>query len=463
MAALSSRRSPAQRPFVLVPRGSPLGGRRPPRLRRALTRLGHAPSPLLVVGSAAPRAVRAPIRVGWGEANSNTVWLGAALRGGDGAPRRWAPRARRSSPPSPGRLLERAGGNPLYAEEFVADGWSSAADRPDGAVPETVQALIAGRLDTLAADAKALLHDAAVVGKVFWTGALAVMGDREREDVLTGVRELVRREFVRPARVSSVAGEDEFSFWHVLVRDVAYQQIPRGPRAEKHVRAAEWIEQAAAERVSDHAEILVHHYRQAIELHRAAGGIDCVPELESRLGSYLVLAGDRALHLDIGAAERAYRDALALIPQGATRAAVLVKLADVLQEQGRVVEAEQAYEKAMPELRAAGDDHAAAVAMVGLARSLWRHGDTSRAAMLTREAIPILEQAPGPISCSPTAVRRGKTRWAADRRTRSPGQTRASCSPNARGRERRAPSPVPGHRSHRSPRSRGPRGHVRGA
>ena len=134
-------------------------------------------------------------------------------------------------------LLERAGGNPLYAEQFarmLAERGSVA----DLAVPETVHALVAARLDTLRPELKALLHDAAVVGRVFWSGAVASVGDRDRDAVRRDLNELMHREFVRPIRISAIAGEDEFSFWHALVRDVAYQQIPRSPRAEKHVAAA---------------------------------------------------------------------------------------------------------------------------------------------------------------------------------------------------------------------------------
>ncbi|MEX2612335.1 MAG: AAA family ATPase, partial [Gaiellaceae bacterium] len=159
-------------------------------------------------------------------------------------------------------LLERAGGNPLYAEQF-ARMLSERGGVEDLTIPETVQALMSARLDTLRPELKGLLHDAAVVGRVFWSGAVAVVGERERDEVRRDLNELVRREFVRPVRVSSIDGEDEFSFWHALVRDVAYLQIPRSPRAERHLAAAAWVETTAGERLADHAEILVHHYGQA--------------------------------------------------------------------------------------------------------------------------------------------------------------------------------------------------------
>ena len=175
-------------------------------------------------------------------------------------------------------LLERAGGNPLYAEEFVRMLSDQGVVTEQGelvgngeiALPESVHALIAARLDTLAPERKALLHDASVVGKVFWPGAVASVGGTDKGAVRERLRELVRKELVRPARSSSVEGEDEFLFWHALVRDVAYGQIPRASRAEKHRAAAEWIEQTAGERVADHAELIAHHYLQALELARAA-------------------------------------------------------------------------------------------------------------------------------------------------------------------------------------------------
>ncbi len=134
-------------------------------------------------------------------------------------------------------LLERAGGNPLYAEEFVR----LLADRGDVAgteeVPASVQALIAARLDTLSPERKSLLQDAAVVGKVFWAGALAELGGRDVRDVQQALHELSRKELVRPARTTAMAGEHEYGFWHGLVRDVCYAQIPRAARSDRRSAA----------------------------------------------------------------------------------------------------------------------------------------------------------------------------------------------------------------------------------
>ena len=180
-------------------------------------------------------------------------------------------------------LLDRAGGNPLYAEQYVR----MLAERGTTVdLPESVQGIIAARLDGLPPEEKAALQDAAVLGKVFWLGALGVSEER--------LHALQQKEFVQRARRSSVAGETEFAFKHVLVRDVAYGQIPRAERAQKHARAAEWIESLG--RPEDHAEMVAHHYASALELARAAG--QDVDDLVVRTRTALRDAGEHALTLN---------------------------------------------------------------------------------------------------------------------------------------------------------------------
>ena len=85
------------------------------------------------------------------------------------------------------------------------------------------------------------------------------------------MRELSRKELVHPTRRSSIEGESEHAFWHILTRDVAYAQLPRSSRAARHVAAARWIESKAPERSEDLADVLAYHYATALELARAAG------------------------------------------------------------------------------------------------------------------------------------------------------------------------------------------------
>jgi class 3 adenylate cyclase/tetratricopeptide (TPR) repeat protein len=291
-------------------------------------------------------------------------------------------------------LLERAGGNPLYAEQF-ARMLAETGDVDALTVPETVQALVAARLDTLRPELKSLLHDAAVVGRVFWNGAAAAVGERGQDDARRELNELVHREFVRPLRASSIEGEEEFSFWHALVRDVAYQQIPRGPRAEKHLAAARWVEETAAERVADHAEILVHHYSEALELTRAAGAER--RDIERELVRFLMLAGERASHLDTSAAEACYRRALDLAADDErARAEAQAKLAGVLVQRGDVENGIELLESAIAVMRTL-DEQAAGQCTTHLATILWSLGDVARSRSVGLEAIEILErQPPGP-------------------------------------------------------------------
>ena len=137
-----------------------------------------------------------------------------------------------------------------------------------------------------------MLQDAAVIGTRFWTGALASLAGRRTLD--DGLHALERKEFVRRERGSTVEGDREYAFRHLLVRDVAYSQIPRGERAEKHLLAARWIEQLG--RREDHAEMLAHHYLQALEWTVAAGG--STDAFADSARAALADAGDRASALN---------------------------------------------------------------------------------------------------------------------------------------------------------------------
>ena len=158
-------------------------------------------------------------------------------------------------------MLERAGGNPLYAEQFV-ELYTEQGSTDELALPETLQGIIAARLDGLPDSEKGLLQDAAVVGKVFWASSIG----RDPDAATTSLHSLERKGFVRRQRRSSLEGESEFAFAHALVRDVSYGQIPRADRARRHHAVAEWIDGLG--RPEDHAEMLAYHWSSALELVR---------------------------------------------------------------------------------------------------------------------------------------------------------------------------------------------------
>ena len=213
-------------------------------------------------------------------------------------------------------LLARIGGNPLYAEQFCRVlGEHGRLEE----LPDTLHGIVAARLDALADVEKRLLQDAAVVGKVFWLGALEAIGGISRREGDELLQALARREFVQRARRSSVAGDSEYAFRHELLRDVAYDEIPRAGRAERHQRAAEWIDSLG--RPEDHADLLAHHYLAALDC--AGATAEDVTILVERAAQALHYAGLRAIRLS--ANERAvehFSRAIALIerlPEGDER------------------------------------------------------------------------------------------------------------------------------------------------
>ncbi|MFN2470423.1 MAG: AAA family ATPase [Gaiellaceae bacterium] len=265
--------------------------------------------PLLVVASARPELLAR--RPGWGGGKSNAATLSLAPLSERETAELVHSLLERAVLPAEvqAAVLARAGGNPLYAEEFARMVAERGLDGAGGElpVPETLQGIVAARLDGLDRGEKRLLQNAAVVGKVFWPAALGLEG--ELEGVLHG---LERREFVRRERRSGVAGQLQYAFRHVLVRDVAYAQIPRSERAAKHDQVAQWIESLG--RGEDVAELLAHHYASALEYTRAAGGDTGALGVRARRA--LRDAGRRAVALNVFAAGfRFYEQAAELTPR----------------------------------------------------------------------------------------------------------------------------------------------------
>jgi hypothetical protein len=295
--------------------------------------------PLLVVGTARPELLAR--RPGWGGGKPNALTLSLVPLSDDDTARLIGLLLGRGlvEAGQQGALLAHAGGNPLFAEQYVR----MLADQGAGRqlpLPESVQGIIGARLDLLTPPEKRLLQDAAVIGKVFWPSAAAALGGTpgggELEECLHA---LERKQFIRRERVSSLAGETQYAFAHVLLCDVAYGQIPRAARAGKHAQAAGWIESLG--RAEDHAEMLAHHYLSALDLAHAArrDTADLAPQARTALRR----AGDRACALlAFAAAAGYYRAALALWPQDVQeqRASLLLLLGTALLEAGETHQAE---------------------------------------------------------------------------------------------------------------------------
>jgi class 3 adenylate cyclase/tetratricopeptide (TPR) repeat protein len=338
--------------------------------------------PLLIVCTTRPELLERRPAWGGGKRNAFTISLGP-LDDADTA-RIVAGALERSVLPADtqSELLARADGNPLYAEQYarmLAEG--SGAET----LPESVQGIIAARLDLLSAEEKSLLQEAAVVGRAFWPGAL----DASQELL----RSLLRKEFVRRERRSSVAGEEEYSFAHALVRDVAYGQIPRADRAAKHRAAAAWIQTLPADRAADRAEMVAHHLGAALELAAASGVAD--DGLRSEAREAFRDAGERAASLNaLPAAVRHLSAALELTADDdPERPRVLLALGLVLSETDHAA-ALPVLDEAEAALEAAGDPTAAASAAIIGARTSWYLGSRDGADGHLQRALTLLEHEP---------------------------------------------------------------------
>lgn len=179
-------------------------------------------------------------------------------------------------------LVEVADGNPLYAHEYVrmlieqgalrqsGRGWSLDKHR-DLPMPDSVHGVIANRIDLLDSADRAVLLAASVVGTQFWPGAIAASLGRPVESVERSVRRLEQRDFVHERPESTIAGQPEFRFRHVLVRDVCYERLPRTERVARHERTADWLDALSHTRDTDLAEVLAHHRWAAHQVAEALG------------------------------------------------------------------------------------------------------------------------------------------------------------------------------------------------
>jgi class 3 adenylate cyclase/tetratricopeptide (TPR) repeat protein len=329
--------------------------------------------PLLVLGTARPELLER--RPGWGGGKPNATTLSLAPISDDETAelvRNLVASTAELSTRTHSDLLVRAGGNPLYAEEFarlVVDG------RSTDDLPEGVQGLIAARLDALPSAEKELLQGAAVVGKVFWLGAASAIAEAPRWTAGEQLHALERKEFVRRDRRSTVAGEEQYAFWHALVREVAYGQIPRVRRVQHHRSAADWIESLG--RPDDHAEMLAHHYLSALELARSTGDAD--EQLVELARAAALSAGRRAMAFDsFPAAARFFSRAFELTKEGDPEwPELLLQLGTALHytDDHR---GEQMLHDAADALAAAGRPERAADAHTLLTEVLWDRGSTQR-------------------------------------------------------------------------------------
>jgi class 3 adenylate cyclase/predicted ATPase len=363
--------------------------------------------PLLIVATARPELIDR--RPGWGGGKRNAHTISLAPLEPEETARLLAALLDRHLLPAETQqaLLARAGGNPLYAEQYAR----MLEERGDVGeeLPESVQAIIAARIDSLPAAEKQLLLDAAVLGRTFWIGAL-----KRHERAEEHLRALQRKEFVHRERRTSVEGEDEFSFAHLLVRDVAYGQIPRSQRAEKHAEAARWIESLSTDRSEDLSELLAHHYVAAVDFAEMAG-LDTSDLVEPALGA-LAEATERALALSaFTQAERYAERRLALLAENEPRRPrALLVLARAQFELARP-EARATCAEAAAAFLAQGDAESAAEAETEAANWLWNLGLSEDARAASDRALALVGDGPPSPAKAAALVERARLLMLASR------------------------------------------------
>ena len=281
-------------------------------------------------------------------------------------------------------LLDKTEGNPLFVEETVrmlSEANGGGVER----IPDTLQALIAARIDHLPPGGKELLQGAAVMGRIFWKGALGELV-LEGTDIDPLLEDLHLREFVLPEVRSSISGEQAFKFKHVLIREVAYSGLSKAARAGYHQRFAEWLRKRAGEEL---LEIRAYHLDHATALLAELDGSP--PErLATEAAAALEEAGRRALAREANATARK------LLVRAVELEPTLERRFQAARAAWRMSEFPVVSPEMQEVLRLAreeGDKDLEARALVALAEvSIFREGDVSRGEELAREALAVAER-----------------------------------------------------------------------
>ena len=294
------------------------------------------------------------------------------------------------------QVAARSGGNPLFAEEMVNRILEEGGD-PE-ALPETVHSVLAARLDSLPRPERRILQHASVVGQTFWEGSLASVAAEEGIGLPTALSALQEKDLVVATAGSRLAGEREYAFKHVLIRDVAYSTLPKAVRARKHAEVGTFIEERAADRSEGVVAMVADHLGRAATL---GGAADLEPaELERidvRALEALESAGDSSAALYSNQEAFAHYDAaLSLRRQldPASRARIAEKLGDVALRLGRVDRAVESWDECMEHHRREED-----LARVGdlhrkIGAGLWHKGDREGSIEHYQRGIDLLKDGP---------------------------------------------------------------------
>jgi class 3 adenylate cyclase/tetratricopeptide (TPR) repeat protein len=279
------------------------------------------------------------------------------------------------------QISRAAEGNPLFVEELLGkliddgflvtagDGWAALGDLQQLAIPPTIQALLAARLDGLGGEERRIIERASVEGKVFHRGAVTdLTPEPMRGQVRDRLASLLRMELVRPDQASFV-GEEAYRFRHLLIRDAAYQALAKQTRSELHARFAVWLERVAGDRLTEYEEIVAYHLEQAYRYRVELGPPDeRAREQAARAGTLLAAAGMRAEgRADVSATVDLLGRALELLPdQTPGQGRLLFTLGMNTFQLGDGPRAERILADAVAQAERAGDEGRSAWAALGL-------------------------------------------------------------------------------------------------
>ncbi|MGH3111772.1 MAG: ATP-binding protein, partial [Gaiellaceae bacterium] len=297
------------------------------------------------------------------------------------------------------RIRERAEGIPFYAVETVRmlldrgllepgeAGYRVTGDLSSLQVPETLQTLIAARLDSLDADERALLQDASVLGKTFTARGLAALADREEDAIRPLLDAIVRKELLYLDSDPFSPERGQYGFLQALVQRVAYETLSRRDRKAKHLAAARHLIDTAGIEQDEIAEVIATHYLDAL---RADEDADDAAEIRASAQAWLERAADRATSLAApDEALRAYESAASLADEP-ERARLLERAGNTARMGNRMDDAERLFTRARELYLETGDARAAARSAAGLAYALQVSGRTDEAIRLAEEAYAVL-------------------------------------------------------------------------
>ncbi len=269
------------------------------------------------------------------------------------------------SEPQRAQILRTAEGNPLFVEQLLQMNAEDPAWDDDAQIPGTIQALLSARLDRLGPGERAFIERAALIGREFWRTAVRELLPAEaRASADKHLRTLVHRGLIHPDR-STMAGEEQLRFHHILIRDVAYRRTPKSSRSDLHERFADWL----VGRGDGYDEFVGYHLEQAFRYRAELGHTGAAARtLAARAGDHLAAAGRRALARgDAHAGVRLLRSARNMLGMaGRTEPGVLLDLGGALADSGDLREAEQMFTAAFEASRELGEDNLAARASIEL-------------------------------------------------------------------------------------------------